>query len=236
MHSKNFKIKIFADGADLNHIISLNENDKISGFTTNPTLMRKAGVDNYKNFSLDVLSHVKKKPISFEVFSDDFEQMYKQAKIISSWSENVNVKIPISNSQGKSSIELIKKLHNENIKLNITAVFTLEQIKSLSKVLIKDTYSIVSVFAGRIADTGIDPVPIMKKAKSILSNPNINLLWASPREILNFVQAEDCMVDIITLTPDLINKIDNLGKSLSEFSLETVNMFYQDAKSSRFVL
>lgn len=236
MYSKNFKIKIFADGADLNHIISLNENNKISGFTTNPTLMRKAGVENYKNFSLDVLSYVKKKPISFEVFSDDFKQMYKQAKIISSWSENVNVKIPISNSQGQSSIELIKKLHNENIKLNITAVFTLEQIKNLSEVLTRNTYSIVSVFAGRIADTGIDPVPIMKEAKSILSNPNINLLWASPREILNFVQAEDCMVDIITLTPDLIKKIDNLGKSLSEFSLETVNMFYQDAKSSRFVL
>lgn len=236
MNIRNLNLKIFADGADYNSIINYNNDSLILGFTTNPTLMRKDGVKDYKNFAQKILSKVTEKPISFEVFADDFDQMFDQAKIISSWSDNVNVKIPITNTKGDSSIDLIRELHSQKVKLNITAVFTLDQISELNKILTFDTYNIVSVFAGRIADTGIDPIPIMKKAKNILSNTSTDLLWASPREILNISQAEECNVDIITLTSDLIKKLDYLGKPLDIFSLETVDMFYKDAKASGYTL
>ena len=236
MNIRNLNIKIFADGADYKTIINSNDDTLISGFTTNPTLMRKDGVKNYKNIAQKILSKVNKKPVSFEVFADDFDKMFEQAKIISSWSDNVNVKIPITNTKGKSSIDLIKELHSQKVKLNITAVFTLDQISELKKVLIFDTYNIISVFAGRIADTGIDPIPIMKEAKNILSNSSTDLLWASPREILNILQAEECNVDIITLTSDLIKKLNYIGKPLDTFSLETVDMFYKDAKASGYTL
>ena len=236
MSIKKLNIKIYADGADFKSIKKLANNDLISGFTTNPTLMRKSGVTDYKKFALNVLKVVEKKPISFEIFADEFDQMYNQAITISKWSENVNVKIPISNTKGQSSIDLIRDLSKLGVKLNITAVFTMKQIEDLSDALNLNTYSIVSVFAGRIADTGVDPIPMMKQAKSILNKSNIDLLWASPREILNIFQAEECGTDIITLTIDMLNKLENIGKSLNEFSLETVQMFYNDAKLSSYKL
>jgi transaldolase len=236
MKIRDLKIKIFADGADENDIELLNKNNLISGFTTNPTLMRKAGVSNYKDFAMRILNIVNNKPISFEIFADDFDNMLRQAIIISKWSDNVYVKIPITNTEGVSSIELIDELNKSKIKTNITAVFTLDQIEALGRVLISDTPSIVSVFAGRVADTGIDPVPLMKDAKNILNNPETQLLWASPREVLNVFQANSCGVDIITLTTDMLRKLVNVGKSLDEFSLETVKMFYNDANLSGYKL
>ena len=236
MNIRDLKIKIFADGADENDIKALNQNDLISGFTTNPTLMRKAGVTNYKDFAIKILKIVENKPISFEIFADDFDNMLRQAIIISKWSDNVYVKIPITNTLGISSTELIDELNKLKVKTNITAVFTLDQIKSLGKILTSDTSSIVSVFAGRVADTGIDPIPLMKETKNILNNPETELLWASPREVLNVFQANSCGVDIITLTTDMLKKFDNIGKSLDEFSLETVKMFYDDANLSGFRL
>jgi transaldolase len=236
MKISDLKIKIFADGADEKDIESLNQNNLISGFTTNPTLMRKAGVINYKQFATKVLKTVNNKPISFEIFADDFDNMLRQAIIISKWSNNVNVKIPVTNTLGVCSIELIKELNRLGIKINVTAVFTLDQIKKLSKVLNSDTFSIVSVFAGRIADTGVDPMPLMKEAKIILNNPKTSLLWASPREILNVFQADVCGVDIITLTTVMLKKLENIGKPLDDFSLETVKMFHDDAKSSGYEL
>ncbi len=236
MSIRKLNIKIYADGADFKSIKKLANNDLISGFTTNPTLMRKSGVTDYKKFALNVLKVVEKKPISFEIFADEFDQMYNQAITISKWSENVNVKIPITNTKGQSSIDLIRDLSKLGVKLNITAVFTMKQIEDLSDALNLNTYSIVSVFAGRIADTGVDPIPMMKQAKSILNKSNIDLLWASPREILNIFQAEECGTDIITLTIDMLNKLENIGKSLNEFSLETVQMFYNDAKLSSYKL
>lgn len=236
MKINDLKIKIYADGADEKEIISLNNNSSISGFTTNPTLMRKAGISDYKEFAIKVLKIVNSKPVSFEIFADDFDNMLRQALIISGWSNNVFVKIPITDTSGYSSIELIKELVALNIKTNITAVFTLTQVESLSKVLKSNVPSIVSVFAGRVADTGVDPVPLMTEAKKMLENPKTSLLWASPREIFNVFQADACGVDIITLTPDMLRKFDNIGKSLDEFSLETVKMFYNDAKISGYDL
>ena len=236
MKISDLKIKIFADGANEDDIYSLNKNSLISGFTTNPTLMRKAGVKDYKDFAINILNTVKSKPISFEIFADDFDNMLRQAITISKWSDNVYVKIPITNTSGLSSIELINELNKLKVKTNITAVFTLNQIKGLSKILTSDTPSIVSVFAGRVADTGIDPVPLMKETKNILNNPKCQLLWASPREVLNIFQANSCGVDIITLTTDMLKKLENIGKSLDEFSLETVKMFYDDANLSGYKL
>lgn len=236
MKISDLKIKIFADGANKDDIYSLNQNSLISGFTTNPTLMRKAGVNNYKDFAINILNTVNSKPISFEIFADDFDNMLRQAITISKWSDNVYVKIPITNTSGLSSIELIEELNKLKVKTNITAVFTLNQIKGLSKTFTSDTPSIVSVFAGRVADTGIDPVPLMKEAKNILNNPECQLLWASPREVLNVFQANACGVDIITLTTDMLKKLENIGKSLDEFSLETVKMFYDDANLSGYKL
>ena len=229
-------ISIYADGADLLTIKKYNQMDCIKGFTTNPTLMKKAGVLDYKKFAFDALSIVGDKPISFEVFADDFGKMESQAHEISSWGKNINVKIPITNTKGESSVSLIKALIQKKIKLNVTAIMTIDQVESLSKVLSPDVFSITSVFCGRIADTGIDPVPICCKCNEILSGTNSNLLWASPREILNIKHAEDSGCKIITITDDILKKLPNLGKDLQKFSLETVRMFYDDAVKSGFSL
>jgi len=230
-------IKIFADGAEKASMIELAKNPLIKGLTTNPTLMRKAGITDYAEFAKEVLVKIKRKPISFEVFSDDFEEMERQARIIASWAPNIYVKIPITNTKKKPSYELIKRLSHDGIKLNVTAVFSLAQVKNTKKALRKDVPAIISVFAGRIADTGVDPVSIMKKAKAILKdNPNFELLWASPREFLNIYHAEEAGSDIITVTPDLLKKAGNIGLDLEEFSLQTVKMFYDDGQKAGYVL
>jgi len=231
MNSFNdLKIKIFADGANVKEMVELYRNGIVKGFTTNPTLMRKDGVDNYEKFAKEVLEAITDLPISFEVFSDDFESMEKEAKKISSWGKNVFVKIPITNTQGVSSNNLIRKLSNEGLSLNITAILTNEQVESVVDVISEKTKTIISVFAGRIADTGRNPVPYMKKAYDIVrKKSNVELLWASSRELLNLFQAEECGCHIITVTNDILKKIKLIGKDLSELSLDTVKMFYDDA-------
>ncbi len=228
-------IKIFADGADFNEILKLNQNKIIKGFTTNPTLMKKAGVKDYKEFAIKILTQIKNKPISFEVFEDDIDKMYDQAIEINSWGKNVNVKIPITNTRSACCSELIQTLCKEGVHCNVTAIFTINQIESVLKKLHKDSKIILSIFAGRIADTGRDPIPVLKEAISISKGHILSeILWASPREALNIIQADQLGCHIITLTPDLINKINNFGKNLEEFSLETVKMFYNDAKTSNY--
>ena len=227
-------IDIFADGADLLVIKKYNDNNLIKGFTTNPTLMKMAGITDYKDFALKAISIVGNKPISFEVFADDFPSMESQAEEIASWAENVNVKIPITNTKGESSVDLIKKLVKKKIKLNITALMTLDQVQAVADVLSPDVFSITSLFCGRIADTGIDPIPICEKSSKILEPSGSNLLWASPREVLNIKHAEQSGCKIITVTDDILKKIPLFGKNLEEFSLETVKMFYSDAVKSGF--
>lgn len=231
------KIKIFADGADLNQIKLLLLNPIIKGFTTNPTLMKSAGITNYEKFSRDLLEMVNKKPVSLEVFSDDFKEMQVQAMKINSWSENVYVKIPVTNTKGEPSSELIKALVRDGVKVNVTAVMTKHQILNLTEVLNPKVPSNISIFAGRIADTGVDPKQFFTYAKQNLTdNQNCQLIWASPRELLNVIQAIDSNCDIITITQNLLNKLDLLGKKLEDYSIETVKMFYDDAKSSGFRL
>ncbi len=231
----DMKVKIFADGADLDSIKKLDKDKNISGFTTNPSLMKKAGVRDYKKFCLDVLKIIKDKPISFEIFSDNLEKMYDQAKEISSWGKNINVKIPITNTKGESTSDLVKKLSNEKIICNVTAILTLNQLKKVVEVLNPSTPAILSIFAGRIADTGIDPAPLMKESVKIAkSKPLANILWASTREILNIFQAEETGCHIITVPHDLLKKLNGIGKDLNELSLETVKMFCEDAKSASF--
>ena len=234
---KNFSVKIFADGADKNGIIEMNKKPFITGFTTNPTLMSKAGITNYKEFCLDILKYIDGKSISFEVFSDDFDEMEKQAMEIASWGENIYVKIPITNSIGESSFDLIKKLSDKGVKTNVTAIFTIDQIQEILPALENSPGAYVSVFAGRIADTGIDPIPVMKRVVELIKyNSKIELIWASPRELYNVIQADEIGCHIITATNGIINKLNLVGKDLNEFSLETVKMFYEDAKSSGFNL
>jgi transaldolase len=228
------KTKIFADGADLQSMISLNKVSYIKGLTTNPTLMKKAGISNYEVFARKVLENITEKPLSFEVFSDDHEEMYVQAKKISSWGKNSFSKIPICNTKKKYSYELIKKLSNENIKLNVTAIMTEDQIDNVYKSLNKNTKSFISIFAGRIADTGVNPENIIKYAININKNYNSEIIWASTREIFNIFQCANLGCDIITLTPDMISKLNLLEKNLEEFSVDTVKMFYQDAKSAGY--
>ena len=231
------QIKMFADGADLNEIRRMKSNPLVSGFTTNPTLMRAAGVLDFMSFAKDAIKLVHPLPISLEIFADDHDQMIIQAKKIQSLGQNVYVKIPISNSKGKSTSEVIRMLSNEGVNLNITAVFSLKQIDSVLENISKTTPCVISVFAGRIADTGTDPVPLMRAARNLIPvNQSTELLWASPREILNLVQAQECGCDIITMTPDLWNKVNLLGKDLETFSLETVQMFFQDALESKFFI
>ena len=231
----DLKIKIFADGADLESIKILNKKNYIKGFTTNPSLMKKAGIKDYKDFAIKLLSEIKDKPISFEVFSDDIAEMEKQAEEIASWGENVNVKIPITNTKKVSTTELIRKLSAKGITCNITAIFTISQMQDVVEVLDKTTPAILSIFAGRIADTGIDPEKIITDSIILAkSKPKSEILWASTRENLNIFQAEKVGCHIITVPHDLLKKISNIGKNLEEFSLETVHGFYADALSAGY--
>ena len=234
---KTFQTKIFADGADKAGMLEMYRNPLIAGFTTNPTLMRKAGITDYQAFARDILQAIPDRSISFEVFSDDFVDMERQAKIIATWGPNVFVKIPITNTKGESCAPLIAKLSAAGIRMNITAMLTMEQVRSIIPCLAKGPESYVSVFAGRIADAGQDPLPIMREAvASLKPYPQLSLIWASPREILNLVQADQIGCQIITMTNDLIKKIPTLGKDLTEFSLDTVKMFYKDALDARFAI
>ena len=232
---KDLNIKLFADGADLEGILNLNNDPLIKGFTTNPTLMKAAGITNYEDFAKTVLKTIKDKPISFEVFADDYENIVKQAEKIATWQDNVNVKIPIMNTKGEFSGKIIEKLSMQNISLNITAIMTSEQVKKLLDFLNPNSHSIISVFAGRIADTGVDPEEVMRTVKELLKNhSNAELLWASPRELYNIYQAENCDCDIITIPHALTKKFSVINKDLIEYSKETVEMFYNDAFESNF--
>ncbi len=234
----NLKIKIFADGADKKGMLELNANPLIKGLTTNPTLMRKAGLTDFEAFARDILQSVTTKPISLEVFSDEFPEMKRQALKINGWAKNVYVKIPITNTRSESSLPLINELAGEGVKLNVTAILTLEQVEGVAKSLDAKVPAVVSVFAGRIADTGVDPVSIMADSKRILKNlPQAELLWASVREVLNIFQADDCGCDIVTVPHDILNKALKLaGIGLKEMSLDTVKMFANDAKAAGFSL
>ena len=235
---EDLPIKIFADGADLEGIIDLYRKPFIKGLTTNPTLMRKVGISDYEVFARSVLDSVTDKPISFEVFSDEFPEMRRQALKIRDWQENVYVKIPITNTKGESALPLIGDLAKEGVKLNVTAILTLDQVKGVAGALRSEVPSVVSVFAGRIADTGVDPLPIMRESLSILSSqPSAELLWASVREVLNIFQAADCGCHIVTVPHDILAKANKLGgMDLKELSLDTVRMFYQDAVGAGFKL
>lgn len=231
------KVKIFADGADKKDILHLSEDKRIKGFTTNPTLMRKAGISDYAAFAKDILKHITDRPISFEVFSDDFEEMEAQALKIADWGKNVYVKIPVSNTLGKPSYDLVHRLAARNVQLNVTAIMTMEQVRNVSAALGNHAPSNVSVFAGRIADTGCDPVPMMAAAVQMCACfPNQELIWASPRELLNIFQADAVGCQIITVTPDVLKKLSLVGKSLTEYSLDTVKMFRADAVAAGFSL
>ena len=231
------KTKIFCDIADLKTIKFFNNKPLVDGFTTNPSLMRLAGAKNYKEYSLKILKVCKKKPISFEVFADNPKDMLKQAYEINSWGNNVYVKIPVVNSKGISTGSVIKELSDKGIKLNITAVYTFEQTKTVYKRLNKKTKSIISIFAGRMADKGKDPLPIFKKGIFLTKkNKNIEILWASTREAYNYIQAKKIKCDIITMPPKIINQISGFGKSFKSMTLDTVNGFLNDSKKSRFKL
>ena len=228
-------IKIFADGADLNSIKELNDNSLISGFTTNPSLMKKAGVKDYKNFCQDVLKITNEKPVSFEIFTDELEEMYNQANEIASWGKNVFVKIPISNSKGKKTSGLIKKLLETGVKCNVTAILTIDQVKEIYEISNNNTDLIVSIFAGRIADTGVDPIPMMEQSINMCKEKNkIQILWASTREMINIFQADKINCHIITVPHEILKKTSMIGKDLNQLSLETVQMFLNDAIKAGF--
>ena len=230
-------VKIFADGADVKGMVEMYGKPYIKGFTTNPTLMRKAGISDYRGFAREVLAQIPDRPISFEVFSDDFSEMERQAKEIASWGTNVNVKIPVTNTRGEPTHALVRRLSQAGVKLNITAVFTLEQVRDIVAHLDPKTPAFVSVFAGRIADTGLDPMPLMAAAHALVHTlPHAELIWASPRELLNVFHAEATGCDIITVTNDVLAKLANVGKDLTQFSLETVKMFRDDAVKAGFQL
>jgi len=230
-------VKIFADGADLASIIELNKNPLIKGFTTNPSLMRKSGVTNYREFALQVLAEVKDKPVSFEVISDDFDEMYRQALEISSWGDNVYVKIPITNTKGESSKNLIENLNLARVKINVTAITTLSQFNTVFRKLQHKRDVYISIFAGRIADTGVNPMCLIMEAVEQVYNTKIEIIWASPREVYNIGQADKIGCHIITCTPELISKHEKLkGKNLTEYSRETVQMFFDDAIKSGLTL
>jgi transaldolase len=232
---RKLKVKLFADGADLAGIKEMAANPMIAGFTTNPTLMRKAGVADYKAFAHQVLDVVGGRPISFEVFADDFAAMEKQAFEIASWGKNVNVKIPVTTTKGEFCGPLVERLSRAGVQLNVTAVMTLEQVQRITDKLAPETPAIVSVFAGRIADTGRDPVPLMAEAvKIIKAKPKTELIWASPRELLNVFQADSVGCHIITATNDILKKLSLVGKDLDAYSLETVEMFYKDATAAGY--
>ena len=231
------KIKLFADGADKTQILRFYANPLIRGFTTNPTLMRSAGVKNYEAFAREILDVIRDRPISFEVFADNFGEMERQARKIAAWGENVYVKIPISNTKRQSSMELAGQLAHSGVKVNITAVLTLDQVRAAADALTGGSPGIISIFAGRIADTGRDPVPTVAAAVDLVSAySDIELIWASPRELLNIFQANDAGCHIITVPETILAKLETVGKDLDEFSLETVAMFHHDAARSGYQL
>jgi len=232
------RVKIYADGADQAGILQLNANPLIQGMTTNPTLMRKAGIKDYEAFAREILRGVTAKPISFEVFSDEFPEMRRQALKIAAWQGNVFVKIPITNTRGESSLPLIADLAREGVQLNVTALLTLEQVAGVAQALNPRAPAVVSVFAGRIADTGVDPAPVMRAAKALLAGrPKAELLWASVREVLNIFQADECGCDIVTVPHDILAKAQKLaGMDLNALSLDTVRMFDADARAAGFTL
>lgn len=232
------RVKIYADGADKAGMLQMNANPLIKGMTTNPTLMRKAGLKDFEAFAKDILQGITEKPISFEVFSDEFSEMRRQAMKINGWAKNVFVKIPITNTRDESALPLIRELASEGVKLNVTAILTLDQVSGVAKALNAKVPSIVSVFAGRIADTGVDPMPEMRESKKILAGmPQAELLWASVREVLNIFQADECGCDIVTVPHDILNKAQKMtGMGLKELSLDTVKMFASDAAAAGFAL
>ncbi len=234
---QELNVKLFADGADILEMKKVYQSGCVKGFTTNPTLMRKGGVVNFKDFAISVLKEIQDLPVSFEVLSDEFDAMNLEAREIASWGANVNVKIPVTNTKGASSVPLIKELSAEGLALNVTGILTNEQVQDVCNALSPKVKSIVSVFAGRIADTGRDPVPYMTEAANILkSNPNAELLWASSRELLNIFQAEASGCHIITVTPDILRKTLMVGKDLKQLSLETVQMLHGDAKAAGYTI
>ena len=229
------RIKIFADGADLAGMLAMAKNPLVRGFTTNPSLMRKAGIEDYEKFARDALAAITDRPISFEVFADDFPAMIAQGRRIGSWGPNVNVKVPVTDTAGKFAGDVITALSREGVTLNVTAIMTLDQVRAVAEALAPEAPAIVSVFAGRIADTGIDPVPHMQACVDILkSRPRAELLWASPREVLNLFQAEAIGCHIITMTNDLIGKLSLYGRDLIEYSRDTVQMFFKDASGAGY--
>ena len=237
MNLATLRTKIFADGAELEGMLALYRQPYIKGFTTNPTLMRKAGITDYRAFARQVVTTIPDRPISFEVFADDFFEMERQALEIATWGEHVYVKIPVTNTQRETATALIHRLSHRGVKLNVTAVMTLDQVRDVVDALTGGAPSYVSVFAGRIADTGRDPVPLMTEAVRILeSEPRAELMWASPRELLNIFQADAIGCHIITVTQDILKKLSLVGKDLDEYSLETVKMFFDDARAAGFSL
>lgn len=235
--AEDLRVQIYADGADEASIGRLAADPAISGFTTNPTLMRAAGVTDYEAFGKKVLQVANGKPISFEVFADDFDTMETQARKVAAWGDSVFVKVPITNTKGESSAELLSKLSQVGVRLNVTAILTLDQVEVAAEAVAGSPSAIISVFAGRIADTGLDPVPIMQDAVRLVRQyPHEQLLWASTRELLNVIQADAIGCHIITVTPDILKKLPGLGRDLRELSLATVKMFYEDAAAAGFTL
>jgi transaldolase len=233
----NLRVKVFADGADLGGIIEMHKNPLIKGFTTNPTLMRKAGITDYEGFAHKLLEQVTDRPVSFEVFADDFPAMITQGRKIATWGKNVNVKVPVMTTKGEFTGPVLKALSAEGVILNVTAIMTVDQVRAVAAVLKEDVAAIVSVFAGRVADTGVDPIAHMTACKkALLSRPKAELLWASPREVLNVFQADKVGCDIITCTNDMIAKLALTDKDLMEYSRETVQMFYKDATASAYAI
>jgi transaldolase len=231
----DLSVKLFADGANLAAMQELYQRPYIRGFTTNPTLMRKAGVQDYETFARDVLRAIPDRPISFEVFSDELDEMERQARTIANWGPHVYVKIPITNTRRESTSELVRRLSGDGLHVNVTALMSLDQVQTVTDAVANGASSCISVFAGRIADTGRDPVPLMTEALDIMANaPHAELIWASPRELLNVFQADSIGCHIITATPDILKKLATVGKPLDEFSLDTVKMFYDDAVAARF--
>jgi transaldolase len=230
-------VKIYADGADKARILELAKNPEIKGFTTNPTLMKQAGVSDYLAFAHDVLTEITDRSISFEVFSDDFDEMEKQARLLASLAGNVFVKIPVTNTKGEPSAPLIKRLAEQGVQLNVTAIFTDEQVRWVYDNVLSAPAAYISIFAGRIADAGVDPMPTVRRAVELVApTPHIEIIWASPREVLNIVQADSVGCHIITVTSDLLAKLPNIGKDLDEYSLDTVKMFYRDAEAAGYHL
>jgi transaldolase len=231
----DLKVKIFADGADKPGMLAMYKNPIVKGFTTNPTLMRKAGVSDYEAFAHEIIEAIPDRSISFEVFADDVATMESQARKITKWGKNVSVKIPITNTKGESTVDLCKRLTHDGIAINVTAIFTMAQVEAVIAAVKDAAPTFVSVFAGRIADSGIDPVPLMAKVvEKLKSAPNTELIWASPREVLNILQADEIGCHVITVTNDLINKLSLLGKDQAVYSLETVKMFYNDGSAAGY--